>query len=54
MFDNLNALISDDAACRAPEILYTVPHGDDVDDRTLFRRLEAILAFPWALPLGEC
>lgn len=54
VFDNLNALLTSEAAGQGPEILYTVPHGNDVDDQTLFRRLEAIHAFFWALPIGDC
>ena len=37
-----------------PEILYILPslHGTP-DDKQYFRRLEAIHAFFWALPIGE-
>ena len=57
--EQLNSLIAEDVARKESEaefeIVYTSPHLHDTpDDRLLFRRLEAVLAFPWAWPAGEC
>ena len=56
VFDNLNALLTSEAAPQddGVEILYTSPDVNETpDDQLLFRRLEALQFFKWALPIGE-
>ena len=55
--EQLNALLASEVTSTEgeAEVLYTLPSLHETpDDRHLFRRLEAIQAFPQAWPAGEC